>query len=184
MNTEAIEKLYQAHLHEGSAIAYHLPVIRDLASQCTHCSEFGVKRASSSTALLLGCGSVRSYDIVDTRQARQLKKLAGDSWDYRLQDSRTAQPVGGDLLLIDSLHTYDQCRVELKRHGMSVAKYLVFHDTITFGVVGADGESGRHDARLQGIRLAIDEFQTVNPSWRIFAHYPESHGLLVLERTP
>jgi hypothetical protein len=35
-----------------------------------------------------------------------------------------------------------------------------------------------------GIRPAIDELLIRDPSWRIVAHYTDSHGLLVLERRP
>ncbi len=69
---------------------------------------------------------------------------------------------------------------------------LVFHDSLTFGSIGADGESGQHKWMhvagqsvpfdCLGIRPAIDEFQIGHPEWRIAESYYRSHGLLVLRR--
>lgn len=187
-----LDDLYQQHCAAGRAISAHLPRLKALATGCRVAVEFGVKAGASSTALLIGAGSVISYDTVETPSARQLQALAGTRWDYRIQDSREAEPVACDLLFVDSLHTYAQVAAELDRHAASVHRYLVFHDTITFGSVGADGETGRyrwtyrpgmsvpHDAL--GIRPAIDELMIHDPTWRIIAHYTDSHGLLVLER--
>jgi len=163
-------------------MAYHLPALRALATRGANAVELGVKRGASTTALLLGCRKVISYDIVETKQARELEKLAGESWSYRIQDSRTAEPTVADLLFIDSLHTYDQVKAELAQHGDSVRRYIAFHDTITFGSVGAEGETGRHSMGTLGIRPAIDEWMIRNPHWHIMSHDVHSHGLLVLRR--
>lgn len=156
--------------------------------------EFGVKRGASSSALLLGAQRVTSYDIKETRMARELKKIVGDRWDYRIQDSRTADIPYCDLLFIDSLHTYEQMRIELELHAHKVREWLVFHDVSTFGEVGAEGETGRQSWTYQvgesvpmehrGIRPAIDRFQASHPDWRIWARYDESHGLLILRKAP
>ena len=79
------------------------------------------------------------------------------------------------------------------RHGASASALLpIFHCTMTFGSIGADGESGSQSFQLTrgaliprphyGIRLAIDELMIRDSSWRLHAHFPESHGLLVLQR--
>lgn len=180
--------------HPERAMTAHLPRLKALADGCSLVVEFGVKRGASSAALLLGAERVRSYDVVATPQALQLQKVAGDRWDYRLQDSRTADISACDLLLVDSLHTYAQVTSELERHADAVRRWLVFHDTITFGSIGANGETGQHlwtyrtgqsvPKAAMGIRPAIDELMIRDQSWRIHAHYTDSHGLLVLERRP
>lgn len=182
MNRDAIEKVYQVHCESGTAMAAHLPVLRSLAAGCSSAVEFGVKRGGSSSALLLGCGKVTSFDIVLNKRAVELKRLAGDAWDYRIESSLTAEPVGADLLFIDSLHTYSQMAIEISRHGPYAHKYIAFHDTITFGSVGAAGETGKHEPDVLGIRPAIDEFMVRYPHWKIAAHHVNSHGLLILER--
>jgi hypothetical protein len=187
-----VESIYAAHCAGNTAIASHLPRLRALATGLDVAVEFGVKRGASSSALLLGAGRVISYDIAATSEARELKRIAGERWDYRIGDSRTAEFDQADLLFIDSQHDAEQCRAELDAHADGVRRFLVAHDTITFGSVGADGESGLHKwqyARGQscpadalGVRIAFDELMIRDPSWRIVAHYPDSHGLLVLER--
>jgi hypothetical protein len=97
------------------------------------------------------------------------------------------------MLFVDSLHTFAQCDAELRRHADSVRKLLVFHDTITFGSIGAAGETGKHSwiytpgesvpQQHLGIRPAIDNLMIRDHSWKIVGHHTESHGLLVLERT-
>lgn len=194
MDRAAVEALYEKYRHGHTAIAAHLPRLRALAAGYDLAVEFGVKQGASSTALLLGASHVISFDVVETSQARALQVVAQDRWEYRLQDSRRAFVPECQLLFIDSLHTYAQVRDELEAHAHKVKRYLVFHDSVTFGSIGAKGESGEHLWPYQrgasvplealGIRPAIDELMIHDPSWRIAKHYTDSHGLLVLERRP
>ncbi len=187
-----IEELYAEHCAGPTAMAAHLPRLRELAEGLALAVEFGVKKGGSSSALILAAEHVISYDLVATSRARSLERAAAEWWEYRLEDSRTASFPPCDLLFVDSLHTYAQCRAELDAHANRVKRYLVFHDVITFGVIGADGEKGGHlweyevgvsvPREALGIRPAIDELMIRDPSWRILASYPDSHGLLVLER--
>jgi hypothetical protein len=154
--------------------------------------EFGVKRGASSSALLLGAKRVISFDVIPTSEARALKEIAGERWDYRIEDSRGADIPDCDMMFVDSLHTYEQVRAELA-HADKARRYLVFHDVSTFGEVGALGETGRQSWTYVagrgsvpvghwGIRPAIDELMIRDPSWRIVERRVESHGLLVLAR--
>lgn len=187
-----LDGFYAWSRSQPTAMAPHLDRLRALATGLEVAVEFGVKRAASSVALLLGAQRVISYDIVDTPHARHLQAIAGPRWEYRLEDSRTATIPECHLLLIDSLHTYAQVKAELEVHARKVSRYLVFHDSITFGSIGAHGETGAHLWTQQpgqsvplealGIRPAVDELMIRDPSWRIVASYSDSHGLLVLER--
>lgn len=190
---ESVAAFYARELqHPERATTAHLPRLRALAEGLELAVEFGVKRGASSSALLLGAHEVVSYDVVETADARLLERLAGERWTYCLADSRTADVPPCDLLFVDSLHTYDQVAAELTAHAGKVRRWLVFHDTITFGSIGAKGESGQHlwtyaagqsvPRGALGIRPAIDELMIRDPSWRLRAHYTDSHGLLVLER--
>lgn len=188
-----LQEFYDARAAEAVAIAPHLPRLRALAEDCQVVVEFGVKRGASSSAFLLTpARAVVSYDIQETPAARQLERIAGARWSYRIEDSRTATVPACDLLFIDSLHTFAQTNAELTAHADLVQRRLVFHDTITFGSIGARGETGEHvepyvagrptSLAGLGIRPAIDALMIRRPSWRIVAHYIDSHGLLVLER--
>lgn len=188
----SVEAFYERARRTPSAIAAHLPRLRALADGLDVAVEFGVKRAWSASALLCGAAQVISYDLVATAEARDLERLAGERWSYRLEDSRTADVPPCDLLFIDSLHTFDQVQAELAAHADKVRRYLVFHDVLTFGSVGARGESGEQlwpyqrgqsvPVEALGIRPAIDALMIRDRTWTIAASYVESHGLLVLER--
>lgn len=189
---DTIESLYERYRAGRTAIAPHLPRLRQLATGLELAVEFGVKQGASSTALLLGAQRVISLDVVETPHARALERIAGGRWTYLIQDSRRAALPPADLLFIDSLHEYNQVRDELAAHAHKILKYLVFHDVTTFGEIAAVGETGRQawsytpgqsvPLEHQGIRPAIDQFQVEHPEWRIAARYVDSHGLLVLER--
>lgn len=187
-----LEQLYRRHVAANSAISPHLPRLRELAESLDTVVEFGVKRGASSTALLLGAKRVVSFDVVATPEAHALQAVAGDRWQYRLEDSRQADIPDCDLMFIDSLHTFDQVDAEC-RHADKARRFMVFHDVSTFGEVGALGETGRQSwtyvagrgsvpTEHRGIRPAIDHLMIRDPSWRIIERRVDSHGLLVLER--
>ncbi len=189
---DRLEAIYLRHCATAIAIAAHLRRLRELAEDLDVAVEFGVKRGASSSALLIGAKRVISYDTVATVEARELKRVVGERWDYRIGDSREADFEQADLLFVDSLHTYAQVRDELK-HAHKIKRYLIFHDVSTFGEVGAAGESGRQSWTYQlgrgsvpdehrGIRPAIDELMIYDQSWRIIERRTDSHGLLVLQR--
>lgn len=189
-----VEDFYWNHRNRVPpvSITAHLSTLRLLADGLDSCIEFGAGVGASASALLMGASRVVSWDIVETPEATKLKAAAGDRWDYRIQSSIKAPAIETELLLIDSLHTYEQCASELELHADAVSRYLVFHDTLTFGSVGALGETGEQSWSYKrgesvphghlGIRPAIDELMVRDPSWFIFAHDTGSHGLLILER--
>jgi hypothetical protein len=189
---ESVESIYLRHCAGATSITPHLPRLRALATGLAVAVEFGVKRGASSSALLMGARRVMSFDIAETREARELAVAAGERWAYWIADSITAAVPICDLLFIDSQHDYEQMKAELEAHAYKVQRYLVFHDVVTFGEIGANGETGLHKwtyvrgqsvpLNCLGIRPAIDELMIRDPSWRIAARYNDSHGLLVLER--
>ena len=183
MNREPVESLYEKYCSESRASSPHLPTLRRYAARCRSCAEFGVKDGASASALLLGCpGPVYGFDIKETSAARKLQSLVGKTWVYTICDTREAVLPECDLLFLDSMHNYDHVRAELEIHAEKVRKYLIFHDTITFGSVGALDESGNPASGTLGIRPAIDELMMRDRSWFIERHDYHSHGLLVLER--
>lgn len=188
----SVETFYQQACQTASASAYHLPRLREFAGGCDLAIEFGVKKGASSAALLMGAQRVIGYDLVETKEARRLQGIAGPRYSYRIEDSCLAPVEPCDLLFLDSLHTYGQVQAELRRHAAAVRRLLVFHDVLTFGSIGADGETGHQCWTYQrgqsvpfqalGIRPAIDELMIEDASWRIVYSSAVSHGLLVLER--
>lgn len=193
VDPRAIETLYEGHIARATAISPHLHRLRHYAEGFNSITEFGMKAGASTCAFLLAARNVLSIDVkpvpgaVDT-----LKRLAGDAWRFQQGDTRTVDMQPCDLLFVDADHTFDSVRLELDRHADKVHRRLIFHDTITFGSIGADGETGRQQWEYRrgisvppeclGIRPAIDLLMIRDPSWRIHAHHFESHGLLILDR--
>jgi hypothetical protein len=160
-----------------SDINEHLPLFNILAKSCDHITEFGVRWGTSSTAWLNNSVVLRAYDIKAFPEAVELFSEAEKAnKDAKLIISSTLDLTSiepTDLLFIDSRHTYDQCKKEL-RFAPLVKKYLVFHDTVTFGTVGEDGEVG--------LLPAIHEFLENNQEWTIMEVRNNCNGLMILTR--
>lgn len=170
-----LEEFYTREAARPLQMSAHMAKLRELATGLDHAIEFGVRGGASTSALLLGAQRVTSYDVRETQRARELEKIAGPRWTYRLQDSKIAPVEPCDLLFIDSLHTFRQCDAELKRHGDSATTYIVFHDTVSWGERGERGEVG--------ISPAIDAFLARDQSWKVFYQTPASGGFLALVRS-
>lgn len=100
-----------------------------------------------------------------------------------------------DLLFIDTLHTYEQLLRELNLWASdlpdydantersyvrpAVRRYVVLHDTETFGEVG-------EDVTTPGLRAAVDAWLAQenrdSTRWRILHDFKHNNGLMVLER--
>ena len=182
-NAAEIEKLYTQACKSTDSINEHLPVIRKLASECDTIVEFGVKIARSSRALLLGVrGRLHSFDIVPTALAKKIQELAGPKWIYKICSSLKATIPKCDMLFIDSLHTYTQLKAELAVAAHQARRYLVLHDTVTFGQEDAIGETGKSKPNTPGIMPAVEELLKSDLTWKIKHHYENNNGLMVLER--
>jgi len=79
-----------------------------------------------------------------------------------------------DLLFIDTFHVYEQLQEELRLHAGKVHKYIVLHDTTTFGLYG---EAPGH----AGLWPVVEEFLKEG-AFRLKERYENNHGLTVLER--
>jgi hypothetical protein len=90
------------------------------------------------------------------------------------------------MIFIDTWHSQKQLREELKLHGNAARKYLVFHDTHTYGVRDEQTDWAANPNRKampnQGLLPAIIEFVIANPHWQFKMHKSNNNGLTVLER--
>ncbi len=171
-----LEDLYFKAWQRGPNIGEHCPTLRLLASECESVTEFGTSHAVSTTAFLAAqpiC--LTTIDTQLSTDAEALRPFAGNTQFEIIQaDTLTIEIGPTDLLLIDSKHTAEQLAEELERHAGKVRRWIVLHDTVTFGDVGEDGS--------RGLRPALNQFLAANPEWRIVAEYRNSHGLTVLRR--
>lgn len=162
------EVLYNIRRITPHNIDRHLETIRYYASLCKHVTELGVERGWSTSALLAsGAKTVRSYDVVRQPEVNLLEeaaRIAGVDFRFILEDSRDAIIEPTDLLFVDTDHTYDQVDQELARHKDKVARFLVFHDIVSYpGIIPA-------------ITLHCSD------EWRVLEWLEYQHGLAVLER--
>ena len=176
-----LEEIYQQKCAEVSDINEHLPTLREYAGRCERVREFGVRGIVSTWALLAGRPKfLVSYDITHPgipaiQQVSDLAQQNGTAFRFVTADTRTAMPEQTDLLFIDTFHTYGQLTAELDRHGFNVCKFIILHDTETFGKKGEAGDEA-------GLLPAIDWFIHTYPHWRIRAQYYFNNGLTILER--
>lgn len=185
MQTVTVQDIFNQRKTIKKTICGHLDTLRDLASECDVVVEFGIRSASSSSALVLGCkGTVYSYDIERIDQWHQpLKAAAGDKWVVTYCRSEEADIPECDMLFHDTFHNYEQVKAEIRAHAHKVRKYYVFHDSVKNAISGGENHTrGNFNPNLAGFRLAVDELMIEDPSWFIKAHYPHDDGLLVLER--
>ena len=78
-------------------------------------------------------------------------------------------------MFIDTRHDYEQLKEELRRHAGNVRRYIVLHDTTTFG---EQGETPGH----AGLWPAVEEF-LAQGTFRLKSREHQNNGLTVLERT-
>lgn len=160
----------------ASDINEHLPLLAELASQCEHVTEMGVRGGESTTALLVGQpATLRSYDIVDCAIVYKLWQWRGRTdFVFAVGDSLKVNIEPTDMLFIDTLHTGEQLRAELLRHAPSVKRWIALHDTTSFG------ESGEV-AGTTGLWSAVEEFLQ-RGDFVLRERRTNNNGLTVLER--
>jgi hypothetical protein len=174
--TDDLGMLYRRYCIEPSDIQAHVPRICALAKECRHVTEFGVGYGRSTVAILQAQpAKLISYEVRPLEP--KIGHLTGvTTWEVKAQDTLAVRIEPTEMLLIDSLHTYGHCREELRLHSPDVSKYIVLHDTVSYGEQGEDG-------LRPGIWQAIQDFLSVNSDfWRLVQHYTDSNGLAVLER--
>jgi ABC-type transporter Mla maintaining outer membrane lipid asymmetry ATPase subunit MlaF len=184
--SQAVESHYRYHCTNPTDINEHLPVLREFAEKCEHVTEMGVRTVVSTWALFAAKPKVlRSYDREHSGNIHQVEALAseiGVDFKFILGDTRTVEIDPTDMLFIDTLHTYDQLKIELKLHAHKVKKYLAFHDTISFRT---KDEPYPHSVAGEkaGLWPAIEEFLESHPEWKILLEKRNNNGLTILERT-
>jgi hypothetical protein len=170
---------YKSAIETPSDINQNLPILHNLAKECNHITEMGVRSGVSTRAFLNTSATLHSYDIVlnpDVAKLFEVAKKQGKKVEYTRADVLAIEIQETDLLFIDTLHTYGQLKMELALHGNKSRRWLAFHDTYTFGL---NGET-RTDKK--GLLTAIIEFMVDNPHWVFKIHNTNNNGITVLER--
>ncbi len=179
MASQRLENEYLRLCTERSDINEHLPLLRWLAEDCRHVTEFGMRGGVSTVALLAaGAEVVISYDI-DPGCKATAERLAGMlSNGTRLEfvnaDTTKATIEPTEFLFIDGRHTAENVAAELANNAGRVGKYIAFHDTATFGLHG-------EDQKAPGILAPIMDLVR-SGAWEIYEQRQNNNGMMVLKR--
>jgi hypothetical protein len=172
-----LNEQYQFECTRRSDINEHLPTLKKYAEECEHITEMGVRDVVSTWAFLMSKPKkLISYDIntINEKVILDLIKETDIQFQFILADTTKIEIEETDLLFIDTLHTYDQLKVELALHGNKSKKYIIFHDTTLFGSRGERGDIG--------LNPAINEFIEKNPYWIKHEVFTNNNGLTILKR--
>lgn len=170
---------YKKAMTTPSDINENLHVLYKLAKECKTVVEMGVRTGVSTRAFLNTDAELLSFDTVLDKEVQRLfieAEKQGKKVKYIQANVLNIEIDEMDLLFIDTLHTYAQLKEELGLHGNKARKYLVFHDTYTYGLRGEQNDK-------KGLLTAIIEFMMVNPHWKFKVHNINNNGITVLERT-
>jgi len=162
-------------------ISAHLPLLEYFASKCDLVTEFGIRRGFSTVAFLSAAKQrLISYDILNNCPIKkELKDVELPcKWEYICADTTTLADIDTtDFLFLDSGHTYQQVKAELRFHN-KVKKWIGFHDTYSHGKISRD----RATLGQEGIIRAIEEFLVEHPEWKKVYQVDFNHGLIILEK--
>lgn len=194
------------HVRKSDAsvdIREHLDTLRTYASRCNHVTELGVRWVVSTWALMAGRPKVlNSFDInhysiygVNPEILKTVSDKAGVMFNFYQEDVLTTDKlIETDLLFIDTVHSYKQLKMELHLHGNKVNKYIIFHDTTSFGEMDEADikpnptwpvslvEYYNTLGNAQGINSAIIDFLVDNPEWKVDNLFTNNNGLMVITR--
>lgn len=179
---QKIQKEYTIAATTPSDINEHLPILKDLANECDHITEMGVRTGVSTRAFLLSNAKLISYDLVADQKVVELineARTAGKDATFIKADVLQIEIEETDLLFIDTWHEYKQLKQELTRHANKARKYIAFHDTNTYGLKNEGGDNGQ---QTQGLLPAIIEFLIENRNWQFKMLRTNNNGLTVIER--
>ena len=174
-----LEAAYERLCQTPSDIHEHLPTLRRYAEQCDHITEFGVRWVVSTIAFLTARKRLVSYDVASHPNIEACLMTAGRAglaWRFVQASTLEVEIEETDLLFVDTLHTYRQLSQELDLHHGKVRRWILLHDTTTFGEAG-------EDAMRPGLWRAVQEhIERHGDEWELVHRYQNNNGLTVLGR--
>lgn len=171
-----LEDLYRVACTLPSDIHEHCATLFALAKDCRHVTEMGTRTGVSTAAFLYAQPErLVCYDRIRMPQVDRLRHLAGRTqFIFHQADVLQTDVEETDLLFIDTWHVYEQLKEELRRHASKARRYIVLHDTTTYGAVG---EAEGH----RGIWPALEEFLHEG-DFVLQNRYENNNGLTVIRR--
>jgi hypothetical protein len=191
---ELIRDRFLENSSHSTDINEHLPILYRYSKECSHITEFGVRWVSSTWAFLYSNPyKLISYDIYRDNNLDDVVLLSEQyniNFEFKLGDTLKVNIEETDLLFIDTLHTYNQLLLELRRHSKKVSKYIILHDTVTFGFADEIIYGHASDIILnspktkEGLIPAYSDFLLTDEgqNWGIHEVFTNNNGLTVLKR--
>jgi len=193
METNKIQDTFNLLKNKPSDINEHLETIKKYASECDVCIEMGVRYAVTTWAFLASTAKkIISYDIRYDKSIEEVieaAKMYDKDFTFIEVDVLKIDIINTDLLFIDTLHSYSQLSQELEKHSSSVSKYIILHDTETFGYRDESIYSHASDLaskyyEKEGLKPVISDFlaSDIGSSWRLHEEYKNNNGLTILKK--
>jgi len=184
-----IKEKFELAKSTPSDINEHLYTLHELAKECNHITEMGVRNVVSTLAFMLRDPKKLIGIDLHTNENVENAKLLYPKWEFIQADTTKIKIKETDLLFIDTLHIYSQLKKELNLHSGQVKKYIVLHDTTTYGFT--DEPTSWQTPEImenyiiennKGLQPAIIEFLNNNEEWYIYKEYVNNNGLTILKR--
>lgn len=176
-----IKKQFEILKETPSDINEHLQTLHDLASECDHVTEFWVRTAVSTIALIAWLkhdAKMISYDLNRSKEIETIFKqcmIEEKNRSFRIADTRELEIEETDFLFIDTRHVADCLEKELELSAPKVRKYIAFHDTTTFWT---KGEAEGHE----GLKVAMDAYLKDHKEREVFKVFTNNNGLTIRKR--
>jgi hypothetical protein len=187
-----LEELYKSKINSGGDIGEHVETLYKYAKECESIIEMGTRDGCSIYAFAAAKPKkLVNIDVAQFGGADGLKEactVEGVDYEFWLKSTLEVEIPEVDLLFIDTEHSYLQLRAELAIHGNKANKYLIFHDTNTFGHTDSSsyGDGGLRykegEEHKTGLIPALNEFLEANPHWVRHEVFENNNGLTILKR--
>lgn len=187
-----IQEEYIKRKNNSSDINEHLDTLYKYGKKCKHITEFGSRYGDSTIALLNSDPKVMiSYDLFKSDFINEIKS---DNYSFIKKDTLSISIDETDLLFIDTLHRYFQLYNELGLHSKKVKKYIILHDTETYGYSDEPLYAAHINVKMSdkiiitkkvGLKQAINDFlfeTKEGNNWVIEEEFKNNNGLTVLAR--
>lgn len=187
-----IETLFNSNKNKCSDINEHLQTLFNYAKQVDHITELGTRWGDSTSAFLAASPKkLISYDLYRDNIISIFEK--NNNFEFKQNDTLKIKIECTELLFIDTLHTYFQLYSELNLHSENVSKFIILHDTESFGLndealYGSDFLVKMSDMHMstekKGLKQAINDFLITEKGnhWQIEKIFTNNNGLTILSR--
>lgn len=184
-----IEQHYNDAMYTPSDINEHIDTLYNLAKECSHITEMGVRNVVSTWAFMLRDPKKLVGIDIHVNPSVSEAELIYPKWEFIQADTLKIDIEPTELLFIDTLHTYSQLKKELSKHAKNVKKYIVLHDTTTYGYTDEPTDwqtpeimANYEVGNIKGLKPAVQEFLEANEDWVLFKEYTNNNGLTILKR--